>query len=188
MTTAGGYPSLEQRSAEADPLIIEGSGLNEWSRHNDKELSIQRNVLNLNNQHVRITLWSLVYLVIAFMQINANSYMYQFYDDEDLWNQDFAQDQMEYYSLAISSNSIIQFAVIILLCSWFCSCCRMNCNPCVGLLFIVGSIMVFSAMIDGMKTNFVYIHIHIHIHRQLTNYKQVHPKAVKIKIIQIKSS
>ena len=119
MTTEGGYPSLEQLSAEAQPLVIEGNALTEWSRHNDQELSNQRNALNLNNQHVRLTLWSMVYLVLATMQLYANYYQYLLFDNRDnnswwwYWggNRD---DEMEYYSLGTSANSIIQFAVVIL--------------------------------------------------------------------------
>ena len=73
--------TTDQAATESQPLIIEGSGLNEWSRHNDKELSNQRTVLNLNNVHVRMTLWSMVYVVLAFRQINLNSYLYQLWQE-----------------------------------------------------------------------------------------------------------
>ena len=147
MTTEGGTSGLD---AEAEPLIIDGnSNLDEWNRHNDKELLTQRNVLNLNNRHIRLTLWCMVYIVLTTLQINSNTYNYYYFDD-DFGDQDFADKQMEYFSLGISANTIAWWAAVILLFSWYCACCRVNCNYCTAVLFVVGSVMLFATMIDGM--------------------------------------
>ena len=148
MTTEEGTSGLD---ADAEPFIIDGNrNLDGWSLHNDKELSIQRNVLNLNNRHVRLTLWCMVYMVLTTLQMNSNTYNYYYYERFD---QDNADKPLRYFSLGISANTIAWWAVVILLCSWYCACCKalqLYCNYCTAFLFVVGSVMLFATMIDGM--------------------------------------
>ena len=144
MTETGTQPEVEA-------LRIGEEGLDEWSRHNDAELATQRNVLNLNDKTVRITLWCLVYIALTLLQINSNTYQYYFYQDVELFaDEDSIDEQLVWYLLGLSANSMIQLGVLVLLCSWYCICCRANCNYCTALSLIVGGVMLFATMIYGL--------------------------------------
>eukprot|EP01084_Bolivina_argentea_P093985 168984_1 len=148
MTTEGGY------SQEVEPLMMEETPkLNEWSPHNDAELAHQKKVLNLDNRHVRLTLWCLVYVVVTVAQYANNMYNYILYNNmyEERWTANEIDDELEYYSLGISTNSILWLTAGIFLCSLYCACCKMNCNTCTAILFIVGSILSFATMIHGAQ-------------------------------------
>ena len=143
---------------EAEPLMMDRGGLDDWSPHNDAELAIQRNVLNLNNKTVRITLWCLVYIALTVSQLNSNTYQYYLYQDTDTEQQDhdFIDEGLVWYSLGLSANSIIQIGILILLCSWYCICCKATYNYCIALLLIVGGIMLFVTMIYGLYLFYIY--------------------------------
>eukprot|EP01084_Bolivina_argentea_P005313 10046_1 len=146
MTTEGLKPE------DVEPLIINSNELREWNPHKDTELLNQKTVLNLDNRHVRLTLWSIVYIILTSTQMANNLYEYLRWEkkNEDWWwTNTEKDDEMTFYSLAMSANSILGWAVVILLCSWYCICCKTNCNNCTACLFIIGSIMQFATMIYG---------------------------------------
>eukprot|EP00483_Globobulimina_turgida_P006744 UN06755 len=149
MTTRGG------NQQDIEPLLVDDPiEYDEWSRHNDTELSYTKTVLNLDNRYVRLTLWCLVYIVLTTTQVANNMYEYIFYDNvnEDWWwTANAVDDEKEYYSLGISTNSILSLAVCIFLCSLYCACCKVNCTYCTAGLFIVGSVMSFATMIHGTQ-------------------------------------
>eukprot|EP01084_Bolivina_argentea_P076864 139344_1 len=120
--------------------------------NNDAELAISRTVLNLNNKNVRITLWSLIYIVLTTGSISNYIYgglYWNYYRQMANW-EDFIGNNKQYYSLGIATNNILLWSVALLLSSLYCGCCRINCNICCGILFFIGSIMQCATIIDGI--------------------------------------
>ena len=152
MATDEGKPkmSLSINNEEAVHLLHEPDNSSKWSNHNDAELSKQRTVINLNNRNVRITLWSMVYMVFTGYTMVMNTGSYILYNGDNNFDTSFDEEQMRYYSLGISANTVIWWSAAILLCSLYCSCCNCDCKCCSGVLIVIGTVLHFVTLGVGM--------------------------------------
>ena len=86
------------------------------------------------------------------IQISSQWIIYNKDKDEDTDSDD---DTYTFWSLSQSSNSILWWAAVIILCNLYCTCCKFQCFKVSAFLFIVGGIL--SCVTIGERM-FIYIH------------------------------
>ena len=140
---------------DLDPPSIDANipTLNEYRKD---DLSSQETTLNLNNHKVRLTLWSMIYIVHATTLFNNAVRWLAFYSDkiEENSNDENWSNLRLYYVWTIISTALQITASGKLLCIILCKCC--NCcdqnlqKLIVMLLFVIAACFQLPALINGM--------------------------------------
>ena len=166
-------PVANPRDNASAPFLIneENEEIDIDSNHNDPQLSKQITVINLDNKNVRITIWCIIYIIFTTVSIQISSSQLVYYTTDTDYDSDTDTDKEErLYSLYQSTNSILWWAAVIILCNLYCKCCNCKCMPCSACLFVTGGVLLVVTMGDGtfiftFKSSYPYNKINVYTNR-----------------------
>ena len=141
------------------------------SNDNKDDLLKQRTTLNINNRNVRLTLWSMIYIVITTTVIIDASFFHIHYshdiDDAD----SSVHDRVNYYNWLISSTNVIHFGGLLFLAILLfpcCVCARELIGKAINAsLFVIGGFLPIAPLTTGILRLLHYVQLSLFVHRNM---------------------